>query len=166
MPRWEDKPWEPVRDPWEERGLIYEPKPGQRKLLWPILIEFPDLVGDWVAEAPVDESSTYGVVAYVLAAAKAERLRHRLPELFAALSDEERAHWHEEERAWPAFCGNPMREARQAGEGLPDVAPGENPFRVALPTLLREHEELLARLAQTRRANATTENAGNGWTTA
>jgi hypothetical protein len=166
MPRWEDKPWEPVRDAWEERGLTFEPKPGQRKLLWPVLVEFPDRAGDWVAEAPVDDSSSYGVVAHVLAAATAERLRHRLPDLFAELSEEERARWLEAEGAGPQLFGNPMREARQTGEGLPTVAAGENPFRLALPKMVKEHEDLLAWLAHNRRAGTTTEGTGDGWTTA
>jgi hypothetical protein len=165
MPRWEDKPWAPVRDAWEARGLSYEPTPPQRRRLWPVLVEFPELVGDWAAEAPVDDSSTYGVVGHVLAAAKAERLRRQVPDLFAELSEEERTRWLEEERAWPTFFVNPMREARQTGAGLPDVAPGENPFRVALPTMLREREELLAWLANTRRANTPTEGSGDGWST-
>ena len=169
MPRWEDEPWEPVRDNWDARGLAYEPSAGQRRKLWPVLVEFPELVGDWVAEAPVEDSTTYGVVRHVLAAAAGERLRQRLPELFAALSEEERGRWREEERAWPRYLKNPLYEARQSGKGLPADTAGENPFRLALPKMVQERQALKdlfrprPRTTEAEGTAATREGAGDAW---
>ncbi len=160
MPRWEDQGWEPVRDAWETRGLTYEPTPPQRRLLWPVLDQFPELVGEWVAEAPLDDSSSYGVVRHVLAAAAAERLRHRLPDLFAELSEEERARWLEAEERWGTYR-NPMRTARYSGEGLPAVGPEKNPFRVALPEMVKLLEEPLTWRTTT---TPTDEGADGSWT--
>jgi hypothetical protein len=168
MPRWEDEAWAPVRDSWTARNLEYPPSAPQRRRLWPIRVEFPDLVGEWVAEAVVEddrvESISYGIVRHVLAMAAAERVRSALPALFAELSDDEQTRWLAAEQSWPGDFINPMSKARETGEGLPDAAPGENPFRLGLPRMLTSLERLQDAIAATRRAFAGTEDANDGWT--
>jgi hypothetical protein len=143
---WEDPRWEGVRDAWEGRGLMEPPSPGQRRLLWAVAVEFPDLVGDWIEEAPDDGPSTFGIVQYVLAAAAEEQERRAnlaVTERFYDLTEQERAAWFKIEHPW-IWLDNPARDARTRGTRLPAVGPDENPYRVMLAQLpaIREARRL------------------------
>jgi hypothetical protein len=99
-----------------------------------VAVEFPDLVGEWIEEAPDDGPSTFGIVEHVLAAAAQERERRANREVtdrFWDLTKEERTAWFDIEYSW-GFLKNAANEARTRGVGLPEVGRDENPFRVML----------------------------------
>ena len=148
VPDWEESIWTPVREAWDDRGLEYPPRPRQRSLMWPAVRDFGDKVGDWVAEAPHETSSTYEIVEYVLLRAEWERT---MEGLFNDLTEEERQAWLDlEQTVRGTFTTSDlMRRARVEGIGLPETDDGENPYRVMLlktqATLARHAAEAEAR---------------------
>jgi len=132
LPAWAEGAWGDAFAAWHERGLRHPPTTPQRRLLWPIVQEFPDELGEWIREAPYDdERSTFGVVAYVLARAAEARTLRRFDELDA----DEQAEWMRIERAYHGALANAAREMRLHGTGLPEATGDDNPFRLALPVL-------------------------------
>lgn len=144
VPHWDESIWKPVREAWDGRGLELPPSPAQRSKMWPAVRDFSDKVGNWVAEAPHETSSTFEIVQYVLLCAVWERKREGL---FDDLTEEERQAWLDIERTPPGYftTSEMMRRARVEGVGLPETDEGENPYRVML---LRTQATLERRAAE------------------
>lgn len=149
LPDWETAGWKPFRDAWDERGLTWPPSTKQRRILWPAVRDFPDLVGEWVEEAPHETSQTYEIVAYVIARLEAERRRVAYLDDF---TEEEADEWLRLEKGDPHHSKIPaqLREARLVGRGVPATSNGENPYRVFLHRKVAEMDEWLEVLKRTQ----------------
>lgn len=124
---WDAPQWAEVRHSWESRGLALPPTQGQLRHLWPVVMEFGPRVAGWVASAPVGDT-TFSIIEAVLE----EAHRTRALRMYSELTEAEQAEWSEAEAQEAYFKVKPFTEARFTGLGLPNVADGENPYRVML----------------------------------